>query len=922
MKKLLILLLLLLFPFTFSLFTVHAQTISTAVGNHSLGPGYSGDGGPATAAQLDDPYGVACDASGNLYIADIVNNVIRKVNISGTITTVAGNHAYGAGFSGDGGIAIAAELNSPNGVALDVSGNLYIADNNNNLIRKVNTSGIISTVAGNHAYGAGFSGDGGPATAAELFAPTSIALSPSGNLYIADAGNNIIRMVNTSGTISTVVGNYSFLAGYSGDGGPATAAEINVPQNVTIDASGNLCFADANNNVIRRVNTSGIISTVAGNNIRGFSGDGGAATAAEFYDPTAVAYSASGNLYIADFDNNVIRVVNTSGIISAIAGNNVAGYSGDGGPATTAELKQPFAVSVDASGNLYIGDLDNDVIRKVTLNPCTLVEAPPTINQNVTCYGGSDASATAVISSGGTSPYTYQWNSGTTSTNATNSALIAGVYTITITDNTGCSATTLAIITQPPALADTMLSSCAGCCNCHGVAIDSIYGGTMPYTFSWSNGGTSGTLTGIAGGSYTCMVTDANGCTKTDTVFVTFGPHVTNSTSSISCNGANDGTAGVTIAGNYTYIWSPGGATTSSISGLSAGNYTVTYTNSDTTICVNSEVITVIEPPPLTINPAIFGGIGYTTANYCADSGCYSIGLTAMGGTPPYTYTGESFNPFTCFGETISGTVEDAHGCMASINFPLYIGLSIRVIINNNVTCNGGNDGSATVNINTGPYLATYSWSPGGGTNQTQTNLSAGTYTVTVMSNIPDPVCSVQEVFVITQPPALTLIADSTDATTGNCDGSASAIVSGGNSPYTYSWATAGQTTSTISGQCAGDYCCNVTDANGCQNSVCVNIDVSTGTNEVKGESGEVIVYPNPNNGVFTVTFSHAELVSASQPIVKIYNVLGQEIYFATLKQVQGDNFIDISSQPDGIYLIRIENEDGGLIAQKKIVKM
>ncbi len=352
----------------FSLFTFcSAQTISTVAGNYAFGAGYYGDGGPATAAQLNGPNGVAFDASGNLYIAEMYNQVIRKVNTSGIISTVAGNHAHGAGYSGDGGPATAAELNYPYGVALDASDNLYIADMNNNIIRKVNTSGTISTVAGNHI--GGYNGDGGPATAADLSSPAGVALDVSGNLCIIDWGNSVIRMVNTSGIISTVAGNYILGPGYSGDGGPATAAELYYPEGITFDASGNLYIADNDNYIIRKVNTSGTISTVAGNNGygAGYSGDGGPATGAELYAPYGVTFDRSGNLYIADFNLQVVRMVNTFGIISTIAGNVSFGYgySGDGGPATAAELEDPSDVACDASGNLYIADWGNNIIRKV-----------------------------------------------------------------------------------------------------------------------------------------------------------------------------------------------------------------------------------------------------------------------------------------------------------------------------------------------------------------------------------------------------------------------------------------------------------------------------------------------------------------------------------------------------------------------------
>ncbi|MDM8556471.1 hypothetical protein QUF75_17235 [Desulfococcaceae bacterium HSG7] len=337
--------------------TSYAGIITTVAGNGASG--YSGDGGTATAAQLNMPYGVYADAFGNLFIADRDNHRIRKVDTSGNISTVAGNGA--AGYSGDGGAATAAQLNMPSGVYADASGNLFIAERLNHRIRKVDTSGNISTVAGNGTWGD--SGDGGAATAAQLNRPVGVYADVSGNLFIADMSNNRIRKVDTSGDISTVAG--SGTAGYSGDGGAATAAQLNYPSGVYADAFGNLFIADANNYRIRKVDTSGDISTVAGNGTAGYLGDGGAATTKALNVPRGVYADASGNLFIADTFNNRIRKVDTSGNISTVAGNGSKGYSGDGSAATSAQLYYPYGVYADASGNLFIADSNNNCIRKM-----------------------------------------------------------------------------------------------------------------------------------------------------------------------------------------------------------------------------------------------------------------------------------------------------------------------------------------------------------------------------------------------------------------------------------------------------------------------------------------------------------------------------------------------------------------------------
>ncbi|OQW90457.1 MAG: hypothetical protein BWK78_06975 [Thiotrichaceae bacterium IS1] len=326
-----------------------------------------GDGGPATNARLFQPKAVVVDGSGNYYIADSLNHRIRKVATDGTITTVAGNGT--GGFSGDGGPATSAQLNVPYDVALDNNGNLYIADLHNQRIRKVAIDGIITTVAGVFSGGVAFSGDNGLATNAQFSLPTGVALDSSGNLYIVDAGNKRIRKVSTNGIITTVAGNG--LEGFGGDNGPATDAQLDSPNDIALDSNNNLYIADVWNARIRKVSTNGIITTVAGNGSVGFSGDNGPATSAQFNQPVGVALDSSNNLYIVDFGNARIRKVSTNGIITTVAGNGSHNFSGDGGPATNAQINQSNGVGLDGNGNLYIADVMNSRIRKVTFGPTT-----------------------------------------------------------------------------------------------------------------------------------------------------------------------------------------------------------------------------------------------------------------------------------------------------------------------------------------------------------------------------------------------------------------------------------------------------------------------------------------------------------------------------------------------------------------------
>jgi gliding motility-associated-like protein len=347
--------------------TITAQSIITIAGNGN--PGYSGDGGAATAAELKGPGGIVIDPSGNLIFADLNNNVIRKISALGIITTIAGTGAVG--YSGDGGPATAAKLSAPTGLVIDQEGNIFFSDQLNDVIRKISTDGMITTVAGINKPG--YSGDGGPATAARLYIPLGMAIDKTGNIYFADTHNQVIRKIDKRGIITTVAGNGTY--GYSGDGGAAINATLRLPVGVDVDAAGNLYIADSENNVIRKVNASGVITTIAGNGTLGYGGDGGPAVAATLNTPVWLRLDDHGNLFVPDLLNHVIRKIDPSGLITTVAGSGISGYSGDGGDPLKARLNNPTAVACDNTGVFYISDAGNNVVRKV--NPCKEITSFP-----------------------------------------------------------------------------------------------------------------------------------------------------------------------------------------------------------------------------------------------------------------------------------------------------------------------------------------------------------------------------------------------------------------------------------------------------------------------------------------------------------------------------------------------------------------
>ena len=707
-------------------------TITTVAGNGTAD--FGGDGGTATSAELNDPLGAAVDGAGNLYIGDYFNNRVRKVTAStGVITTVAGTGTFG--YNGDGEAATSAELSDPEGVAVDGAGNLYIADHAGNRVQKVSaSSGAIATVAGTGT--AGQSGDGGPATSAELNAPAGLAVDGAGNLYIADWVNNRIRRVSAStGLITTVAGTGT--AGYSGDGGAATSAELNFASGIAVDSVGNLYIADEDNNRIREVAVgTGVITTVAGTGTAGHSGDGEVATSAELNNPTGVAVDGAGDLYIVDGNNNRIREVAAStGVITTVAGTGGGGYSGDGGAATSAALNLPFAVALDSVGNLYIVDQENSRIREVE------VTMPPTLTFATATAAGStdttDGSQTVTVSNIGNAALMLP-----TPTTGVNPSVVAG-FTLDSTSscpNTASSAGTLAsgtnctlavdfaptmagpisgslaltdnnlnapapnyatqtimlsgTGTSSPLTATTAIASAALTANHAATPFAPVSGagGTGSYSYSVSpalptglilsssTGTISGTpRTSFAAAPYTVMVTDANSATASATFSLTVNGAVTATTAiaspTLTANHAATPFTPVTGAGGtapLSYSVSPAlpaGLSLSPQTGTIGGTPRVSSTTATYTVTVtDANSATASATFSLTVNGVVTATTAIASPTLTANHAAAPFTpVTGVGGTAPLSY---SVSPALPAGLILSSSTGTVSG-MPTASFPL-----------------------------------------------------------------------------------------------------------------------------------------------------------------------------------------------------------------------------------------------------------
>jgi hypothetical protein len=629
-----------------------AQNITTIAGTGVAG--FSGDGGAATAGRIYDPHDMCMDGGGNIYFADWSNNRVRKISASGIITTIAGTGGFG--FAGDGGPATAALLNRPYGITVDHSGNVYFSDEFNHRIRKISAAGTISTVAGTGITG--YSGDGGMATAAQIWVPLYMGVDVADNIYFADNQNHRIRKVTPAGIISTVAG--SGLAGYMGDGGPATAARLNFPGDMVFDPAGNMYFCDGINHCVRKVNPSGIISTIAGIGLAGFTGDGGPATAARLNEAQCVALDNAGNIYVSDYQNNRIRKINTSGIISTVVGTGLPLYNGDGIPATTANIDHPVGVWVDAANTLYLADQYNQRIRKLGPNFPTFtagavgslalcVDESPTPINSLLAVSDLDAGQTLTWSivtapSHGTLVASYSASStgGVVTPTGTTYMPVAGytgsdIFKVQVYDGTAYDTITINVsVSSLPGAG--VISGAGSVCVGSSVTLTASAGGGV---WSYVTGAaivSSGVVTGLVPGIDTAVYTVTNTCgsataKKPVTVLPLPDAGVISGIDSV-CVG-NSITLSETESGGIWSHYVTGVATvggTGIVTGVAAGIDTIAY--SVTNACGTASVIHRVKVLPLP-NAGIISGI---------DSVCpgaiITLSETATGGIWSHAVTG------------------------------------------------------------------------------------------------------------------------------------------------------------------------------------------------------------------------------------------------------------------------------------------
>ncbi len=524
---------------------------------------------------------------------------------------------------------------------------------------------------------------------------------------------------------------------------------------------------------------------------------------------------------------------------------------------------------------------------------------------NVSCNGGNSGSAT-VTASGGTTAYSYAWApSGGNA--ATAIGLTAGTYVCTVTDGNGCTSNASVTITEPTLLTSSITSQTNISCNGgnNGSATVTASGGTVAYSYAWApSGGNAATASSLAAGSYTCTITDANGCTTTASCIITQPTALTSSVSSqtnILCNGGNNGSATVTASGgnpSYTYSWMPSGGNAATASSLTAGTYTCTIT--DANGCTTNPTVAITEPSAIS-------GVPTTTPATCGSNNG-SATMTASGGTPAYTYSwapsgGNSATAANLAAGIYTCTITDAHGCSSSFTASVSNsgGPTVTVSSQTNPTCNGGNNGSATVNVTGGNGPYTYSWSPSGGNAATASGLTAGSYTCTV---IDANNCTVfTNISLINPAPIVISLGNDTSICSPS---TVSFCAPAGYSSYL--WSTT-STSSCITAGTSGCYSVIATDANGCQgkDTICLTVNICTGISEATTTGFNL--FPNPNDGHFTVTLGNNQ----AQSLMELYDSYGKLLDSRIIHENEN---IDLSEYARGMYFVRINGEMHKLIIQ------
>ena len=659
-----------------------ALIISNLAGTTS---GYSGDGGAAVAAKLQVPYGVVADKNGNVYIADFSNNRIRKVSRNGTISTLYGTGV--AGYSGDHGLATSARFNGPACIAIDDTGSLYVADYFNSRVRKIDTFGIITTVAGNGVTG--YSGDGGPATAASFNNPIFVFINPSGELIITDDNNSRVRKVSASGYISTIAG--TGVAGYNGDEMLATAAKLNNPGAAIQDSAGNVYISDVDNNRIRKITPDGYIHTYAGTGVAGWSGDGGAPNSAQISGPYGLS-EYKGDLYFSEVYGNRIRLIR-SGVMSTIAGNGTVGYSGDNGYAQLCQLNIATGLYATESG-VYVADAYNNKVRLLTTKSGLITGA------NKLCIGAS-ISLTSNVTGGvwsTSAPSVVTINSSGTVT-----ALTSGNATITYSLATPCgNANSIHTITVlSPVVSSIIADSQTVCAGASISIVPPISGGA----FSSVNaaiasvdilGQVTGHIAGFTLIQYTKSVSACAVSVRNYNIKVSDVPSLGDVAFSFDSSMCIYETQALHSSGLSGGMWSSSNAAVASIgstgvvSGISAGTANISYTLTNSCGARTSTKMVTVNPMPNA--GTITGPDGVCVTSVALMSNTVTGGSWSSSNTSILTVNSSGLVTGVAAGSaTISYTVANSCGTAGTLKtLSAVLASSIVGITGSGVVCSGG----------------------------------------------------------------------------------------------------------------------------------------------------------------------------------------------------------------------------------------